>query len=26
VQYDSTVGAANTSTNEPSDAAVVLAK
>src|SRR5580698_3543805 len=26
VQYDSTVGAANTSTNQPSDAAVVLAK
>jgi phosphoribosylformylglycinamidine synthase subunit PurL len=26
VQYDSTVGAANTSTNEPSDAAVVLAR
>ena len=26
VQYDSTVGAANSSTNEPSDAAVVLAK
>src|SRR5690606_39705444 len=26
VQYDSMVGAANTSTNEPSDAAVVLAK
>jgi len=26
VQYDSTVGAANASTNEPSDAAVVLAK
>jgi len=26
VQYDSTVGAANTSTNNPSDAAVVLAK
>jgi phosphoribosylformylglycinamidine synthase len=26
VQYDSTVGAANTSTNEPSDAAVVLVK
>ena len=26
VQYDSTVGAANTSTNEPSDASVVLAK
>jgi phosphoribosylformylglycinamidine synthase len=26
VQYDSTVGAANTSTNVPSDAAVVLAK
>jgi phosphoribosylformylglycinamidine synthase II len=26
VQYDSTVGAANTSTNEPSDAAIVLAK
>ena len=26
VQYDSTVGAANTSTNEPSDAAIVLVK
>jgi phosphoribosylformylglycinamidine synthase II len=26
VQYDSTVGAANTSTNQPSDAAVMLAK
>ncbi|MEP6845430.1 MAG: phosphoribosylformylglycinamidine synthase subunit PurL, partial [Panacibacter sp.] len=26
VQYDSTVGAANTSTNAPSDAAIVLAK
>lgn len=26
VQYDSTVGAANSSTNQPSDAAVVLAK
>ena len=26
VQYDSTVGAANASTNEPSDAAIVLAK
>ena len=26
VQYDSTVGAANSSTNEPSDAAIVLAK
>ena len=26
VQYDSTVGAANTSTNQPSDAAIVLAK
>ncbi|MDO6432138.1 phosphoribosylformylglycinamidine synthase subunit PurL [Flavitalea sp. BT771] len=26
VQYDSTVGTANTSTNQPSDAAVVLAK
>jgi phosphoribosylformylglycinamidine synthase subunit PurL len=26
VQYDSTVGAANTSTNEPSDASIVLAK
>jgi len=26
VQYDSTVGAANTSTNSPSDAAIVLAK
>jgi len=26
VQYDSTVGAANTSTNQPSDASVVLAK
>ena len=26
VQYDSTVGAANTSTNQPSDAAVILAK
>ena len=26
VQYDSMVGAANTSTNEPSDAAVILAK
>jgi phosphoribosylformylglycinamidine synthase II len=26
VQYDSTVGAANTSTNEPSDAAVVIVK
>lgn len=26
VQYDSTVGAANTSTNQPSDAAVVLVK
>ena len=26
VQYDSTVGAANTSTNDPSDAAVVLVK
>ncbi len=26
VQYDSTVGAANTSTNQPSDAAIMLAK
>jgi phosphoribosylformylglycinamidine synthase len=26
VQYDSTVGAANTSTNQPSDAAIVLAR
>jgi phosphoribosylformylglycinamidine synthase subunit PurL len=26
VQYDSTVGAANTSTNEPSDAAIVIVK
>jgi phosphoribosylformylglycinamidine synthase len=26
VQYDSTVGAANSSTNEPSDAAIVIAK
>jgi phosphoribosylformylglycinamidine synthase len=26
VQYDSTVGAANTSTNQPSDASIVLAK
>jgi phosphoribosylformylglycinamidine synthase subunit PurL len=26
VQYDSTVGAANTSTNEPSDAAIILVK